>query len=112
MLTLGYVHDELNHPVSNAKLYVKEANLTLHSDINGKFGIPLQVGSYTVIVDAPRYFKDVRLVMVNDANTPKVTVFTLKRNNTFWGVPRLAFVTLTGKNSFFYVGSLISINLF
>lgn len=105
MLIAGYVHDELNHPVSNAKLYVKETNLTLHSDNNGKFGIPLQVGTYTVIVDAPRYFKDVKLVMVNDANVPKVTVFTLRRNNTFWGVPRLAFVTLTGKNycSFIYI---------
>ncbi|XP_076253987.1 carboxypeptidase D svr [Rhynchophorus ferrugineus] len=92
----GYVNDDQNHPVVNAKLFVKEANETVYTDGDGKFGVPLPVGTYTVIVDAYRYFKHVKLVLINDPNVPKVAVFTLKKNNTIWGVPRLAFVTLTG----------------
>ncbi|ERL87829.1 hypothetical protein D910_05218, partial [Dendroctonus ponderosae] len=104
----GYIHDDQNHPVPNAKLYVREANLTAHADSNGKYGIPLPLGSYTVIVEASRYVMDVKLVLVNEVDVPKVVIFMLRRNTTFWGVPRLAFVTLTG----FILAGLLGLGIF
>ncbi|XP_066251733.1 carboxypeptidase D-like isoform X1 [Euwallacea similis] len=104
----GYVQDQQHHPISHAKLYVKEANITLYSDENGKYGAPLPLGTYTVIVDANHYFKDVRLVVVNDLNVPKIAMFTLRKINTIWGVPRLAFVTLTG----FILAGMLGLGIF
>lgn len=74
--------------------------------------MPLPVGTYTVIVDAYRYFKHVKLVLINDPNVPKVAVFTLKKNNTIWGVPRLAFVTLTGRAHLFFMYFKFNLILF
>ncbi|CAH1132734.1 unnamed protein product [Ceutorhynchus assimilis] len=92
----GYILDTQNHPVDHAQIYIREPNITIHTDSNGRYGVPLPLGTYTVIIDANRYFKVVKLVPVNDANSPKVAILTMKKDNTYWGVPRLAFVTLSG----------------
>ncbi|XP_030748149.1 carboxypeptidase D [Sitophilus oryzae] len=92
----GYINDDQSHPVPNAKIFIVELNQTSFSDNNGKYGVPLHMGTYTVIVEAYNYFKHVKIITLNNPNVPKVAIFTLKRNTTIWGVPRFAFVTLTG----------------
>ncbi|XP_060532890.1 carboxypeptidase D [Cylas formicarius] len=104
----GYVRDGLDHPVEAAKLHVVEVNVTGYSDADGKFGVALHPGTYTVEVDARGYFGDVKIVAVPDGVGPQVAVFTLRKNNTFFGVPRLAFVTLTG----FILAGLLGLGIF
>ncbi|XP_050292877.1 carboxypeptidase D [Anthonomus grandis grandis] len=104
----GYILDTLNHPIAAAKLLIKEPNITAQADENGRFGVPLPLGTYTVIVDASGYFRDVTLVPVNDAEVPQVVMFALKKNNTVWGIPRLAFITLGG----FILAGLVGMTIF
>lgn len=92
----GYVQDHLNHPIKEAKIEIMEKNITTYSNENGVYGIPIPVGKYTVKVHAEKYFPNVKIVDVVDNSKPIVVVFTLDKNNTVVGLPRLAFVILTG----------------
>lgn len=75
-----------------------EKNFTVSANKNGKYGIPLPPGKYTLKIDGRGYYTNVKIVDVNDVNEfPKVVVVTLKKNLNVLGIPRLAFVILTGE---------------
>ncbi|KAJ8985210.1 hypothetical protein NQ317_018239 [Molorchus minor] len=93
----GYVRDDSNHPCRKPKCTSWKKNITLFTDENGKYGIPLPPGKYSVVFDRSGYFGDVKIVDVNNVNAfPKVVMVTLKKNANVLGIPRLAFVLLTG----------------
>ncbi|KAJ8917356.1 hypothetical protein NQ315_002378 [Exocentrus adspersus] len=93
----GYVKDFSDHPVPEAEVKVVEKNLTIYADKNGKYGVALPPGKYTLQVNGRGYFTDVKLVDVNDINNfPKVVMVTLRKDVNVFGLPRLAFVILTG----------------
>lgn len=95
---LGYIRDQLNRPVPKAVIRVTEKNITEISDKNGRYGIPLPFGNYTLRVNAEGYFVHITSVTISSMNTiPIVLMITLNKDMSFWGIPRLAFVLLTGK---------------
>lgn len=100
---------------------VVEKNLTVFADENGKYGMPLPPGKYTLKINGKGYYTDVKIVDVNDVNEfPKVVVVTLKKDTNVLGIPRLAFVILTGEwqldailgRSFFCKKVLLIIKIF
>nr|CAH7712255.1 unnamed protein product [Callosobruchus chinensis] len=105
----GYVKDYSDHPVPNAKITILENNYTTFSESNGKYGIPLMPGNYTLDITASGYHRDVKLVELNAVHTfPKVVIVKLKRDQNYFGVPRLPFVLLTG----FICASIFGLGLF
>ncbi|VEN63122.1 unnamed protein product [Callosobruchus maculatus] len=105
----GYVKDYSDHPVPNAKVTILENNYTTLTDSNGKYGIPLVPGNYTLDITASGYHRNVKLVEVNAVHVfPKVVIVKLKRDQNYFGVPRLPFVLLTG----FICTSIFGLGLF
>ncbi|XP_056640520.1 carboxypeptidase D [Diorhabda sublineata] len=93
----GYVQDRFNHPIAEAKIIVLETNLTVFADQSGKYGIPLPPGNYTIKYKAFGFYPNVKLVQVKPfGNYPTVVIVKLKVDSTFYGIPRLAFIFLTG----------------
>ncbi|KAG5866493.1 hypothetical protein JTB14_015933 [Gonioctena quinquepunctata] len=93
----GYIRDYSDHPIPQAEIYIIEKNITVLSDTNGKYGVPLPPGNYSVKVTAHGYHPNVKLVTITMMNTlPKPVMVRLQKDNNFFGVPRLPFVLLTG----------------
>ncbi|CAG9814957.1 unnamed protein product [Phaedon cochleariae] len=93
----GYIQDYSGHPIPTATITVLEKNVTVFSDKSGKYGVQLPPGDYTIKVKASGYHPNVKLVTLNKINQfPKVVMVQLKKDTNFFGVPRLAFVLLTG----------------
>ncbi|XP_074039541.1 carboxypeptidase D svr [Leptinotarsa decemlineata] len=93
----GYTQDTSDHPIPHANIFIVEKNSTVVSDTNGKYEVPLPPGTYTLKVTALGYFSNVKLVTIDKANTlPKVVMVKLEKDSSLFGVPRLAFVLLTG----------------
>lgn len=93
----GYVRDDSHHSIANAQIVVEEANITLHANAEGKYTILLKPGKYTISVSASGYQPHVKYVEVSSANVyPKLVMFTMVRDKNVFGMPRMAFIVLTG----------------
>lgn len=109
---LGYIRDQSNRPVPRAVIQIIGKNITEIADENGKYGVPLPVGNYTVKVIAQGYFSYVTSVAITRFNEeiPVVFMVDLKKDTSFWGIPRLVFVLLTGEILFLF--SLLNSKLY
>lgn len=107
LLLSGYVRDNFGHPVPNAMIYVVENNVTVFSDSEGKYALPLEVNRYTVNISAAGYHKITKYLSVDDLNgIPDVVMFTLAKDSDVLGLPRIVFVLVLGK-----LGSLCYLKL-
>ncbi|KAL3271051.1 hypothetical protein HHI36_021551 [Cryptolaemus montrouzieri] len=94
----GYVKDTYGHPVANAILHVLENNVTVLSDEDGKYAIPLEVNKYTIHVTALGYHELTKYLSVTDSNgVPDIVMFTMIKNSNVLGLPRIIFVLIVGK---------------
>ncbi|KAJ3651200.1 hypothetical protein Zmor_017252 [Zophobas morio] len=101
----GYVKDNLNHPIPAALVTVVEQNVTVLSDDNGKYGVPVPPGTYTLEVSASGYHKEIKYMSVDDVSVnPQIVIFTLVKNTSVWGMPRLVFVIFMGFVCFMGLG--------
>lgn len=92
----GYVRDESHHSIANAKIVVEEANITTYSNQEGKYTVLLKPAKYTITVSASGYQTHVKYVEVNSVNVyPKLVMFTMVRDKTVFGMPRMAFIIIT-----------------
>lgn len=103
----GFVKDELSHPIANAEIKVLPLNVTIEADRNGKYILPLPPGTYTFIISATGYHKDIKYFPINNTSTIQYVMFTLKKKQTVWGMPRLAFVIVMGFLCFGALGLLL-----
>lgn len=93
----GYIRDDSHHSIANAEIVIVEANVTTHSNGEGKYTVLVKPGKYTIKVVASGYEPHVKYVEVTDANVyPKLVMFTMKRDKNVFGLPRMAFVMITG----------------
>lgn len=102
----GFVKDELNHPIANAKIKVLPLNVTVEADRNGKYALSLPPGTYTFLITATGYHKDIKYFPINNTSTSQYVMFTLVKNKTVWGMPRLPFVIVMGFLCFGALGLL------
>lgn len=93
----GYIRDNMNHPVSNAEVHIVETNFTTFSNKDGRYLIHLNSGKYTVVVSNSGYTDHIKYVEVTNVNPlPKFVMFTLTKDTTVMGLPRLVFIIFTG----------------
>lgn len=101
----GLVRDNKDHPIPGAHVTVMPQQIVVQSDENGKYGVPLPPGKYSLQVHKDGYFGDVKLVPIYPhPEMPTVVLFTLKRDSSVWGIPRMAFILLTGLVSVMALG--------
>lgn len=93
----GYVRDDSHHSIAKAKIVVEEANITTYANEEGKYTVLVKPGKYTINVSASGYQPHVKYVEVNSANVyPKLVMFTMVRDKNVFGMPRMAFIIITG----------------
>ncbi|KAF2900813.1 hypothetical protein ILUMI_05352 [Ignelater luminosus] len=93
----GYIRDNLNHPVPNAKIEIKENNYTIFSNKEGKYVVELEPGKYTIKASSEGYKSSVKYIEVsNIKNLPKYVMFTLTKDTNVMGLPRLVFIIFAG----------------
>ncbi|KAK9874298.1 hypothetical protein WA026_002650 [Henosepilachna vigintioctopunctata] len=93
----GFVRDGDGHPLPKAVIHVVENNVTLLSDEEGKYALPLQPNKYTLQVQAKGYHNLTKYVTVLDSNgIPEIVMFTLMKNSSVLGLPRIIFVIISG----------------
>lgn len=93
----GYVRDNLNHPIKNAEIYIKEKNVTIVSDNDGQYNTVLLPGNYTFVVKASGFVETIKLIDVSNLNNiPNYVMITLPKDETVLGLPRMAFIIITG----------------
>ncbi|XP_044763905.1 carboxypeptidase D [Coccinella septempunctata] len=104
----GYVRDNFGHPVPKAVIHVVENNLTVLSDEEGKYALPLEVNRYTINISAVGYHRLTKYLSVDDLNgVPDVVMFTLIKNSSVMGLPRIVFVLVLGFGTVLLVASVI-----
>ncbi|KAK7026825.1 hypothetical protein SK128_005653, partial [Halocaridina rubra] len=90
---IGYVTDQYNAPISDAKIVVKGSSFITTSKEHGAWWRPLPPGTHTITVEHEGYYKQTKYINVVDGNT---IMFMLKRDDRVGGLPRMVFVLLTG----------------
>lgn len=94
----GYIRDNMNHPITEAMIFIKEANITTFADKNGQYFAELEPGKYSIVVTASGFIENVKYVDVtNINNVPKYVMITLNKDESVMGLPRMAFIIITGK---------------
>ncbi|XP_017777270.1 PREDICTED: carboxypeptidase D [Nicrophorus vespilloides] len=88
---VGFVRDNLNHPIPNAQILMNDKNLNISSDTNGRYMLKVAPGQYTFKVVADGYEPMVKFTTI-DEKQPSLVVFTLVRNEHVWGMPRSVFI--------------------
>ncbi|XP_023245704.1 carboxypeptidase D [Copidosoma floridanum] len=92
----GFIIGKDNEAVVNAVVSHDTSIHKVESRENGAYWLLLPSGSHSITVEAPGYFKMSKIVNVTyEQISPKV-VFKLQRNERFFGLPRLAFVIISG----------------
>lgn len=105
----GYVRDDSHHSIANAQIVVEEANITTRANEEGKYTVLVNPGKYTVSVSASGYQPHVKYVEVSSANVyPKLVMFIMVKDKNVFGMPRMAFIILTGAVSI----GLIAVSVF
>lgn len=80
---------------------IEEANITTHSNNEGKYTILVKPGKYTIKVFASGYQSNVKYIEVNSANVyPKLVMFTMVEDKNVLGLPRMAFIIITGDDKY------------
>lgn len=98
VIFLGYIRDNLNHPVPNAKIEIKENNYTVFSNKEGRYVVELEPGKYTIKVSSGGYQSSTKYIEVsNIKNLPKYVMFTLTKETNVMGLPRLVFIIFAGE---------------
>lgn len=94
----GFIRDTMNNPIANAEVHIIENNITLYANGEGRYNITVKPGRYTVRVQSEGYESSVKYVDVPDIiMIPKVVIFTLDKDTSVFGIPRLVFVIFSGK---------------
>lgn len=97
---LGFVRDNTNRPISEAAVHVTETNQTTTTDHQGRYNVTLSPGKYTVKVNVDGYESSVKYVDVSGLIlVPKFVIFTLVKDASVMGLPRLVFVIFSGKST-------------
>uniref|UniRef100_W4VRN2 Putative carboxypeptidase d n=1 Tax=Corethrella appendiculata TaxID=1370023 RepID=W4VRN2_9DIPT len=93
----GFVLDESNHPIPNAKVYIKSENVSTFTNEIGKFELKdLHKADLLVQVDAPRHSSDKQKIHIDRLGQIKGVLFHLQYDESVMGMPRLVFVILAG----------------
>lgn len=92
----GYIRDDSHHSIGHAKIVIEERNITTYSNEEGKYTILVNPGKYTINVSASGYQPHVKYIEVNSANVyPKLVMFTMVKDKSVLGMPRMAFIIIT-----------------
>ncbi|XP_071449065.1 carboxypeptidase D [Hetaerina americana] len=98
----GYIVDEENHPVKEAKIIVNGSDhVTKVIWQDGEFWRPLTPGQYVLTASAPNFLPATKLVYVADTSVSKSdkvsqVIITMVRDQRVLGLPRMIFIMLTG----------------
>ncbi|XP_055374958.1 carboxypeptidase D isoform X3 [Condylostylus longicornis] len=97
----GFVLDNLNHPIQNAKVSIISPDLphTTFSDSSGIYTLKdIPAGDVTLKAEAPGHEFGTRLVHVGTfgGETIRGVIFRLEIDDRIWGLPRLLFIVSTG----------------
>ncbi|XP_052124767.1 carboxypeptidase D [Frankliniella occidentalis] len=91
----GYITDENNRPVENARLMLDGKSFTVASGKNGAYLRLTTQGEHTVTVEANGYNSVTKLLTISSTQQVKV-MFHLTKDETVWGMPRIIFVMFAG----------------
>ncbi|XP_044260416.1 carboxypeptidase D isoform X2 [Tribolium madens] len=103
----GYVRDNYNHPIAAASIKIIEKNVTIKTDNEGKYSVAMPPGTYTLSVSASGFHSSIKYFTIDGVVGSHVVMFTLVKDNTMWGMPRLAFVIVMGFVCFGSLGVLL-----
>ncbi|KAJ1524156.1 hypothetical protein ONE63_010683 [Megalurothrips usitatus] len=91
----GYVTDDNNRPISDARLLLDGMVHIVHSGSNGAYWRLANLGEHIVTVEADGYVPLKKLVTLPGNQFTKV-MFHLTRDETVMGMPRLVFIMFAG----------------
>ncbi|EFN82672.1 Carboxypeptidase D [Harpegnathos saltator] len=92
----GYITNENDLPVENAVLSYDKSPHLIRNRKAGSYSILLRPGSHNITATASGYIKQTKLVSTSDVKKFSRLMFKLIRDDNIMGIPRLAFVMLTG----------------
>uniref|UniRef100_T1J6F0 Peptidase M14 domain-containing protein n=1 Tax=Strigamia maritima TaxID=126957 RepID=T1J6F0_STRMM len=91
----GRVNTVYGNAIADAKISVTGINYTVPTHSSGEYWRMLVPGKYTVVVSAPGYFDNVKVVLVFSGQ-PTVVDFVLKRDERIIGFNQNTFVIVAG----------------
>lgn len=92
----GYVTNENNEPLESVILSYDKSPHSVKNGRAGAYSILLRPGSHNITATAPGYIKQTKLVSTSDVKKFSRLTFKLIRDDNIMGMPRLAFIMLTG----------------
>ncbi|XP_014480022.1 PREDICTED: carboxypeptidase D-like [Dinoponera quadriceps] len=92
----GFIANENDEPIENVILSYDKSPHQIKNGRTGAYSILLRPGSHNITVMASGYIKQTKLVSTSDAKKSSRLVFKLIRDDNIMGMPRLAFIMLTG----------------
>ncbi|XP_077510446.1 carboxypeptidase D-like isoform X2 [Amblyomma americanum] len=92
---VGYVRTKSRDPIADANITIEGQPLHKPSTKLGEFWVPLQEGSYQVVISAPDYYTMTKIVEVHPGRAVTVE-FLLQENVVIAGLPKHVFVVLAG----------------
>lgn len=92
----GYITNEDDEPIKNVILSYDKSPHFIKNGMSGAYSILLRPGNHNITATAPGYIKQIKLVSTSDVNKFSRLMFKLTRNDNIMGIPRLAFIMLTG----------------
>lgn len=92
----GYITDENDEPVENVILSYDNSPHLIKNGRAGSYFILLRPGNHNITAMTSGYIKETKLVSTSDAKKFSRLMFKLIPDDNIMGMPRLAFVMLTG----------------